>query len=188
MSAGLFSITFVHGTSAYVGFSATIDDGVATTFNQLEKGRHRNKDFQELYNDYGRDGFLVRTLHRTEDEGEANRIKQALINSGQYTLNKLKTMRGIEQDYAIVELFKTPWGTFKSASSAVFNAPVNCLRNELIFRICYEPDEVISARDYCYFSLVFDDDETVIGTRWIDRGFGTVRRTCLVSELGGIGK
>lgn len=168
-NAGVFTINCLYCTDAYVGYSANIASGVETIFNQLEHDRHRSKDFKMLWDDFGRDGFIVRVMLETDDRQEAETFKERLIASGRYPLNRRK----VESDIALVERFVTPWGTYDRASMADYHAPVISFYEKNVYRACYNPDAVITEDDFrsnTYLAFVLD--QSVIGKTWGSIGFG----------------
>lgn len=169
-TAGVFSIVCLFSNRSYVGFSANIAKGVDTIFSQLEHDRHRNGDFQCLYYDYGRNGFIVRIIRETADECEAKQLTNALINSGQYQLNKRKG----DGDIALIEEVVTPWGRFSDAQAAAKGAPFSYFEARWFIEGCFHPQtELTESAALLLINLFEIPKEKVAGTTWADQGFGT---------------
>lgn len=170
-TAGVFSVTCLFTNFAYVGFTKDMARAVKSVFEQLAGDRHRNEHFQALYDEYGREGFYVRLITKTETKEAGEALRDLLINSNQYRLNK--TGRDARKD-ALVETFHTRWGDFTDARTAALECPVNCVYSDWMYRACFEPDRVITDADYrssAYLVTMFEPD--VIGRTFGDVGFGT---------------
>lgn len=167
-TAGVFSVTCLFTNYAYVGFTKNVARGVKSVFEQLAGNRHRNDNFQALYDEYGRDGFYVRLIAETESDEAGEALRDLLINSNQYRLNK--TGRDPEKD-ALIETFHTPWGDFTDARTAAVDGPWQGLHCQHLYPAFFEPDRAITEADYlAYF---YDVPSEQFGKTFADLGFGS---------------
>ncbi|RVK19414.1 hypothetical protein CN165_12650 [Sinorhizobium medicae] len=191
-NCGIYVIEHRDTGRTYVGASSNIKKRHYHHLRELYKGTHHNEELQEAYNQSatGNSCLEFRTIELCDiDElGERetahivglNPVFNQYEGGGGYFVvsdswREKQRKRLIGKQIRKVGTFKTPFGDFPS-SCAASRAVDNLLSQPAVWNVCTNPEIEITRQAYCksrYLQANFD--ESVIGKRWSDLGFGLIK-------------
>lgn len=173
---GVYVLTCTATNEKYVGCSGNIHNRLKGHFSLLKHGRHHSPRVQELYDEYGLEGFAWEVLEIIDDKEERFRAERAYIGRGFYSINvvssPLRENPRKGKCYRTSATYLTPWGNFPSPAKAA-EACNNSMSADSIETYCKKSWKTITSRQWNHFRFLQQHDRSIISKRtFADLGFG----------------
>ncbi|WP_167693558.1 GIY-YIG nuclease family protein [Sinorhizobium meliloti] len=181
---GIYEIRHIATNMAYCGRTANLGLRRDHHFGRLSRGKHTNHKLQTDYDksNVGNSAFEFRVLEYCDDPEQRVEKEQRLLDSGNFSYNIRHQASGgtgrTSGNRHVVTTYKTPWGVF----STVYEASLaGFMSGTTIGKCCQYADERITLSSYKHGRYLRENyDETVIGKKWSDIGFGYDRQHILI--------